>query len=229
MYTLFLNVLEFLVSPLGLPLFFSLLFILPMTLYVKAKAKRYEVLRKHLQGTYSWRHGLRLTFKNYQFRFSEIGRAKGSVDYGSVSLQPMLWGYVEAPVEFFCASKEIEKYEFQWNLGTHAYRKSLMLGEKEIIIGADSEAFLHKLEETLIGDPDLEQAFLGLLTLPASYLSVKKEQHVGKSGLFSKEQTFRYFGFLTNVYTDPSVLESSMENIAKLFKKLGIQIERTRE
>ena len=228
MYAASLNVFGFLISPLGLVILFLVFFVFPLVIFFQRKQKRHGTLRTAFDATYSWRYGLRINFNGKIFRFSEEGRAHGSVEYGGVATRPMLWGYVEAPNHFFCAEGSIEKYEFSWNLGKAAFQKRMAAGEKEILIGSESEVFLLQLEKFLKEDSDSLRALASLLALPASYLSVKNEIHVGRAAAFSIERTFRYFGFPDAVYVDPSILEQSMKTIALLFERFGIHLESLR-
>ena len=223
-----LNVFRFLISPLGLVILFLVFFVFPLVIFFQRKQKRHGTLRTAFDATYSWRYGLRINFNGQIFRFSEEGRAHGSVEYGGVATRPMLWGYVEAPNNFYGAEGGIEKYEFSWNLGKAAFQKRMAAGEKEILIGSESEVFLLQLEKFLKEDSDSLRALASLLALPASYLSVKKEIHVGRAAAFSLEQTFRYFGFPDAVYVDPSILEQSMKTIALLFERFGVHLESLR-
>ena len=226
MYPTFLN---FLISPLGLVTLLLVFFVFPLVVFFQREKKRHGALLTAFDASYSWRYGLRINFNGKIFRFSAYGRSRGSVEYGGIVTRPMLWGYVEAPNNFFCAEGNIEKYEFSWNLGKAAFQRRMVAGEKEIIIGSESEVFLLQLEKLLKEDSDSLMALARLLALPASYLSVKRETHVGRAAVFSTEQTFRYFGFPDTVHIDPSILEQSMKTIALLFERFGIHLERSTE
>lgn len=225
---MFYSVLEFLVSPMGLPIFFLIVFVLPLSFYAHKKGRRFSVLREHFRGHYSWISGLAIDFSGHKFHFSEQGRSRGSVDYGGIATRPMLWGYIESTATFLCANPDTTKYEFNWNLGNCPHRKTVAIAGGELLIGSDSEVFLEKLEKNLLGDVVLAQELRIILEEAGAYLVGKTETLVGHKSAVANEKVFRYFGFKETVYSDPAILEHRMKTILDIFERQGIVLEQSK-
>lgn len=226
---MFYTLLGLLIAPQGLVVFFLLFFILPLSVYFWKKKKRYTVLQKHFEGHFSWINGLWFNFSRSQFSFSEQGRSSGSVEYGGIARQPMLWTFAATRTSFFCGTPDIKKYQFNWNLGSCPYEKMLTLSGKEILIGAETEAFLAMMVESITKNIDVARSLGDLVQKPGSYLRVTKEYIVGHGALISNRSILRYFIMNTEVYTNPQVLKHSLKNIITVLGGFGVEVEKAHE
>lgn len=226
---MFYTLLGFLIAPQGLVIFFLLFFILPLSFIFWKTKKRYAVLQKHFHGHFSWINGLWFNFLGSRFSFSEQGRSSGSVEYGGIARQPMLWTCAKTRSSFFCGMSDIKKYQFNWNLGSCPYEKMLTLSGKEILIGAETEAFLAMMIESITENIDVARSLGDLVQKPGSYLRVTKEYIVGHGALVSNKTVFRYFIMDKEVYSNPQTLEHSLKNITTVLNGFGVEVERAHE
>lgn len=214
--------LGFLVSPQGLPLLLFLFFVLPFSVYLFRKKQRSAVLQKHFQGHFSFIDGLWFHFLGNQFCFSEQGRSAGSVEYGGIRRQPLLWTFTETHSSFFCAGADIKKYQFRWNLASCPHEQSLTILGKELLLGAETEAFLASMVQQVSENPAVAQAMIDLVQKPGSYLKATKETIIGHGACISKKTVLRYFMMDSEIYSNPHIIENALKNILTIQEGFGI-------
>lgn len=213
---------DFLTSSFALPVLFVGIFLLPLLIHFRNWAKRNALLHTYFNGTHSFlRWDLLVNYEGHQFHFSEAGT--GQMTSHPLGIIPTLWMAVEAPATFLCTSTQATRNSFHWKLGTYAYRKDVIIGEKSLFIGADSEIFQEKVE-TVFKSGDVAALRIATRLLnDAESFQVKESFCFGGKHLFGKKCIFRYTGFPVTVYKNPDQLEAQLKDIVALLRQLGIR------